>query len=242
MTAALDPATSRFADLVARAIRVTVVANVMDFNGHVSARDESDPNLIWINNRHASRSTIMRAEIVPFDIQAGRRIGDGIEPPSEWHIHAEIYKRRPDVHGIMHSHPEFIRTLSVVGQPLRPVDGVGSFLPEDGAPVLDTPVLINTPARGVAVATALGDAPVLVLRQHGAVAVGFSVEQAVIRMICSEQNAKMQYQAIQIGEPRYLQGEELKAMAAESNHPHATTKFWTYYEQTSRKMGAFEGL
>jgi ribulose-5-phosphate 4-epimerase/fuculose-1-phosphate aldolase len=242
MTTTLHPGPTRYAELVARAVRICVAAGVMDFNGHVSARDENDPNIMWINNRHASRSTLTAADIVPFDIAAGKRIGEGIEPPSEWYIHAEIYKRRPDVGGIVHSHPEYIRTLSAVGVRLRPVDAIGAFLPEEGAPVFDSPVLINTPTRGEAVARALGDAPALMLRQHGAVVTGFSVENAVVRMICAEANAKMQYQALQIGEPRYLHGEELKTVASEGGGRHGTTKYWTYWEETARKMGALVGL
>jgi L-fuculose-phosphate aldolase len=242
MTTTLNPASTHYAEFIARAVRICVAAQVMDFNGHVSGRDENDPNVMWINNRHASRSTLTADGVVPFDIAAGKRIGDGIEPPSEWYIHAEVYKRRPDVKGIVHSHPEFIRTLSAVGQALRPVDAIGAFLPEGGTPVFDTPVLINTAARGQAMAQALGDATALVLRQHGAVVTGFSIENAVVRMICAEANAKMQYQALQLGTPAYLHGEELKTVASEGGGPHGTKKYWTYWEETARKAGALEGL
>jgi ribulose-5-phosphate 4-epimerase/fuculose-1-phosphate aldolase len=242
MATTLNPVSTHYGDLIARAVRICVSAQVMDFNGHVSARDDSDPNVMWINNRHASRSTLTAAGVVPFDIAAGKRIGDGIEPPSEWHIHAEIYRRRPEIRGIVHSHPDFIRTLSAVGEKLRPVDAIGAYLPEEGAPTFDTPVLINTPARGSAMADALGDAPAVVLRQHGAVVVGDSAENAVVRMVCAELNAKMQYQALQVGKPRYLHGEELKTIASEGGGKHGTTKYWTYLEETARKLGAFEGL
>jgi L-fuculose-phosphate aldolase len=242
MTTTLDPASTRFTDLIARAIRICVEADVMDFNGHVSGRDENDPNVIWINNRHASRSTLTAAEIVPFDIVAGKRIGEGIEPPSEWHIHAEVYKRRPDVRGIVHSHPEYVRTLSAIGETVRPIDQIGSYLPENGAPTFDSPVLINTAARGDAMAKALGHAPALVLRQHGAVVTGFSVENAVVNMIRLEANARLQYQALQLGKPRYLHGEELKTLSSEGDGKHGTTKYWTYWEETARKNGALAGL
>lgn len=234
--------TTRYADLVARAVRICNAANVMDFNGHVSARDEGAPHIMWINNREASRSTLTANEIVAFDIDAGRRIGEGVEPPSEWHIHAEIYRRRPEARGIVHSHPEFIVTLSGTEHRLRPFMQSGSFLPAEGAPVFDSPVLINTPRRGSAMADALGDAPLVILRQHGAVAVGDCVEQAVVRMICAELNAKQLYQALQVGTPRTLGREELETMVREGGGGHATTKFWHYYEETARKAGAFEGL
>jgi ribulose-5-phosphate 4-epimerase/fuculose-1-phosphate aldolase len=242
MATTLNPVSTRYGDLIARAVRICVKAEVMDYNGHVSARDEGDPNVMWINNRHSSRSTLTAADVVPFDIAAGKRIGEGIEPPSEWYIHAEIYKRRDDVRGIVHSHPQYIRTLSAIGETLRPIDQVGAYLPEDGAPAFDSPVLINTPARGVAMAKALGEASIVVLRQHGVVVVGVSVENAVVRLVSAEINAKLQYQMLQVGKPRYLQGEELKTLATEGGGAHGTTKYWTYLEETARQGGAFEGL
>ena len=241
-TQLLDPRTSRYGDLIARAVRICNVADVMDFNGHVSARDADDANVMWINNRHASRSTLTADDIVPFDIKAGKRIGEGIEPPSEWHIHAEIYRRRPDVGGIVHSHPPYILTLSAAGHKLKPLSSTGTFIPEEGAPIFDSPVLINTPARGVGVAEAMGTAPVVVMRQHGTVTVGGYAEEAVTRMICAEDNAKIQYQALQIGTPTYFHGEELRLMKGEHGGPHGVKKYWHYWEETAQKRGGLDGL
>ena len=243
MTQTLDPSSTNYADLIARAVRIINAAGVMDQNGHVSARDASDPNVFWINNRHASRSTLTAADIVPFDIRAGARIGEGIEPPSEWHIHREIYRRRPDVGGITHAHPQYLVTLSAAGQRLRAVIPAGAFVPEAGAPVFDSAVLINSEVRGKGMADAMGDAPILILRQHGVVTTGRSAEEAVMRMIAAEENATTQYQALQIGTPHYFVGEELSVLREEQGGSlHGIRKRWTYYEQTARKNGALEGL
>ena len=232
MSATLSPAA--YGELIARAVRMCNAAGVMDFNGHVSVRDASDPNVMWINNRHASRSSLTEADVVPYDITAGRRIGEGVEPPSEHWIHREIYLRRDDVGGIVHAHPPMILTLSSAGQRLRQVVTVNPFIPDGGAPVLDTPVLINTEARGVALANALGAHPIVVLRQHGTVTVGESVEEAVIRLICAEDNAKVQYRALQIGTPNYLAGSEAQTLRKDNLDPKITRKFWNYWEATSR--------
>jgi L-fuculose-phosphate aldolase len=231
--------TPNYADLVARAVRICEVMGVMDYSGHVSARDGNDPNVMWINNRHASRSTLTAADIVPFDIAAGKRIGEGIEPPSEWAIHAEIYARRPDAMGIVHSHPKYILALSSVGVTLKPIGAIGAFLPEEGAPTFDSAVLINTRQRGVALANALGDAPVCVMRQHGIVAVGDCVEQAVMRLVRSERNAEQLAMALEIGTPRYIVGEELKVLNSENLGRHATQKTWRYFTESAATMGAF---
>jgi ribulose-5-phosphate 4-epimerase/fuculose-1-phosphate aldolase len=242
MTQTLTKPSVDYGDLIARAVRICNDAKVMDFNGHVSARDANDPNVFWINNRHASRSTLAAADIVPFDIAAGTRVGEGIEPPSEWHIHRELYQRFPHVAGIVHSHPRTIVTLTAAGQKLKPISSVGTFIPEAGAPVFDSPVLINTVARGKGMADAFGASPIGVLRQHGAVTVGGSCEEAVVRMICAEDNATTQYEALQIGTPNYMHGEELRLMQGEHSGPHGVQKYWRYFEETARRNGALDGL
>jgi ribulose-5-phosphate 4-epimerase/fuculose-1-phosphate aldolase len=241
MTSTLDPTAQTYRDLVARAVRICNAAGVMDFNGHVSVRDARSPSTMWINSRAASRSTLQRSDIVPFDLDSGTPIGDVDEPPSEYHIHREIYKLRPDVGAIVHSHPPFVLTLSIAGTRIMPSTSVGSFLPESGAPIFDSPVLINTVERGRAMAAALGEAPAIVLRQYGSVTVGATVQEAVVRMICLENNAMLQYQALQVGRPHYLRGEELAVLKRE-NWGNAVEKFWHYHEETARRAGALEGL
>lgn len=235
---------TRYGELVARAVRILNAIGMMDFSGHVSARDELDPNVFWINNRHASRSTLTAEDVVPFDISAGKRIGEGIEPPSEWPIHSEMYKVRPDVKGAVHTHPKYILALSATGNKLKPIGAVGAILPEEGAPIFDTSVLVSTVPLGQGLAKALGDYPICVMRQHGILAVGTSVEDAVSTTICSELNAEQLCRALSIGTPNYLKGEELKALQGErkSMGGHGTKKRWHYYEETARKMGALEGL
>jgi ribulose-5-phosphate 4-epimerase/fuculose-1-phosphate aldolase len=229
-------------DAIARAVRICNMADVMDWNGHVSMRDPDAPSTMWINSRNASRSTIRKRDIVPFDLDKGLPIGDVDEPPSEYHIHREIYRVRPDVGGIVHSHPNYILTLSIAGHPLLPVTAsVGSFLPEAGAPEFDAASLINTEARGRALAAALGDAPMVVLRQHGAVTVGRTMKEAVVRMLCAEQTAMFQYQALQVGTPKYLRGEELRNLQREY-WVVAVDKFWNYNEETARRAGALDEL
>jgi ribulose-5-phosphate 4-epimerase/fuculose-1-phosphate aldolase len=102
-------------------------------------------------------------------------------------------------------------------------------------------VLINTEARGKALARALGDAPALVLRQHGTVTVGRTAEEAVVHMICAEENARLQWKALQAGTPRYLAGEELVNLARE-NWTNAYEKYWHYHNETARRHGFYDGL
>jgi L-fuculose-phosphate aldolase len=213
----------------------------MDMNGHVSARDGADPNTMWINSRRASRSTVTAKDVVPVDLSTGKPLGDAAEPPSEFHIHREIMRRRPDVGGIVHSHPEFIVTLSIAGRALAPVTGVGSFLPES-VPVFDDANLVNTEERGAVIAEMLGDGPAIVFRGHGIVVVGATVEEALSRYVCAEDNARMQYHASLLGEPHVLRGAELEHVRRETWTSTIAEKHWNYHLKTAQRSGAFEGV
>ena len=186
-------------------------------------------------------SSLGTSDVVALDIASGRNVGDGDPPPSEFHIHRAIMRRRPDVGGIVHSHPEFVVTLSIAGHALQPVTGIGSFLPET-VPVFDDANLVNTRERGEAVAEALGDAPALVLRGHGLVVVGDGVEAAVARLVCAEANARIQYRASLLAAPHVLRGDELALVRAETWTPIITAKHWNHHEESARRRGAFEGL
>ncbi len=226
---------------IARAVRICHAAGIMGVDGHVSVRDDDDPHVLWINDRHAGRSTLREAGVVPVDLRSGARVGDGVEPPSEIHIHLAVYRRRAEVRAIVHAHPDAVLTHSATGAVERPSTSVGTFLPPDGAPVFDSPVLVNTPARGEALAAALGDAPAAILRQHGAVTVGGSVEEAVVRMICLEDNARKQAGATRAGGVRFLAGGELATLSVE-NWGNAVEKFWLFHLEEAERTGALAGM
>ena len=227
--------------LIARAIRILSAADLMNMNGHISARDATAPGTMWINSRRASRTTLRAVDVVPVDLQTGMRIGEGDEPPSEFHIHRAILNRRPDVGAIVHSHPDHIVTLSIAGRTLQPVTGIGSFLPEN-VPTFDDANLINTEDRGEALAAVLGEAPAVVLRGHGVVVVGASVEEALAHYVCAEENARIQYLASMLDTPRVLRGEELAVVRRENWTPKIVAKHWHYHQETARQSGALEGI
>ncbi len=227
--------------LLAQAIRIVTHAGVMHASGHIAARDGDDPNVMWINSRKASRSTLTAGDIVPVDLRTGKRIGEGDEAPSEFHIHRAIFNARPDVQAICHTHPDYVVALSIAGKTLHPVHPAGGFLPES-APLFDDANLINTEARGEAVARVLGQSCVAVLRGHGIVVVASSVEEVVMRTISAEDNARYQYIASAIGEPKIIRGEELAIAARDIMKPAVVRKHYHYHEENAKKAGALEGV
>ncbi len=227
--------------LIARAVRILASSGLMDMNGHISVRDAGDPEVIWINSRRASRSTLRYGDVVPLDLRSGKRIGNGDEPPSEFHIHRKIMQRRPEVGAVLHAHPDHIVALSIVGHTLQPVTGIGSFLPES-VPMFDDANLINSEERGEHVASLLGENSVLVLRGHGVVLVGATVEEVIVQYACAEANARIQYKAAALGAPRVLRGDELASVRRESWTAAIIAKHWHYHEETARRNDAFADM
>jgi len=146
-------------------------------------------------------------------------------------MHGAIYKARPDVKAIVHSHSPSVIPFGVSGVPLRPLYHMSAFL-HAGAPVFDiraaagaqTDMLVRTPELGRALAKVLADNAVVLMRGHGAVVVGTSLPHAVFRSIYTEVNAKLQGQAMGLSKNVvYLAPEEARRAEAtmESTIPRA---------------------
>ena len=186
-------------DLVA-ANRILAMENVVDGYGHVSMRHPGDPNRYLIA-RSIAPETVTREDIVECTLDSD--YVDPAAPPSylERYIHGEIYKARPDVNSVVHSHSPTVIPFTNTKTPLRAMIHVAGFL-AGKVPVFDikdrfgpTDMLVKNSDHGAALAQTLGDKPVALMRGHGDVCVGDSVKLAVFRAIYTEQNARMQLAA-----------------------------------------------
>jgi ribulose-5-phosphate 4-epimerase/fuculose-1-phosphate aldolase len=135
-------------------------------------------------------------------------------------LHGEIYRQRPDVQAIVHSHSPAVVPFGVTPVPLRPVYHMGAFL-GTGVPVFEireaggaTDMLIHNSALGAALARCLGDAPAALMRGHGSVVVGKSLPLAVFRAVYLEVNARLQTEAMRLGEVNFLLPEEARLATA----------------------------
>lgn len=95
--------------------------------------------------------------------------GNG-KPPLEFHLHAGIYKARPDVQAIVHAHPKWSTFLTMVGESYESVYAQGTLVYP--MPVLDSPRSINNPDMAKRLADTLGDRPAAMMKSHGAVTCG----------------------------------------------------------------------
>ena len=196
-------------DLVA-ANRTLAHFNVLDAFGHVSVRDPKNPKRYLISRSIAPES-ITAADILALDLdsQTVHRDDEGKLLYRERFIHGEIYKVRPDVNAVVHSHSPTVVPFTVTRAKLRPLLHNAGFLGL-GAPLFEirkhaghgTDLMVLTPELGKDLARVLGkDAAVVLMRGHGDSVVGPSLPNAVFRAYYTEINARQQLAAATLGGP-----------------------------------------
>ena len=214
-----DPDPAQVAELVL-ADHILAQQGVLDAYGHVSVRDARDPKR-YLMSRAIPAATVTAADILVYDLESNPLNGRPQDSFLERFIHGEIYKARPDVMAIIHSHAPDVIPFSVTAVPLRPMIHVAGFLPQqvtvfDNRPLFgQTDLLIRTPEIGQALSKALGSDPIILLRGHGAVVVGPSLHVAVGRAYYMTVDARAEQQAIELGgkEVTYLSLQEAEKAA-----------------------------
>jgi ribulose-5-phosphate 4-epimerase/fuculose-1-phosphate aldolase len=222
-----------FEDLVA-ANRILATEGVLDAYGHVSIRHPGDPHR-YLLSRSLAPASVTADDIIEYDLDSNPIDSKGRTSVLERFIHGEIYKRRVDVRAVIHSHSPAVIPFSVTRQPLRPVSHGASFL-HGGVPVWDVrdiqdpdaaAMLVRNRALGEALASTLGDKFVVLMRGHGNVVVGPSVQIAVRYAIYTESNARLQAIALSFGGPiNYISAEEADARAKALNDYGRAWEFW----------------
>jgi ribulose-5-phosphate 4-epimerase/fuculose-1-phosphate aldolase len=200
-------------DLVS-ANHILYMEGVVDGFGHVSVRDEGDPQRFLLA-RSIAPASVSAADIMEFGLDGEPLDARGRKPYLERYIHSEIYRVRSDVQAIVHSHSPSLIPFGITGTQLKPVYHMSGFLGA-GAPVFEireaggpaTDMLIRDRKLGAALAKTLGPAAFALMRGHGSVAVAGTLKQVVYRAIYAEINARLQAEALRLGEVTYLNDAE----------------------------------
>jgi L-ribulose-5-phosphate 4-epimerase len=222
---------SELARTLADALRMLEAAEVIDFNGHMSCRVPGGTHIL-INSGKSVRSRITPADIIAIDMD-GKPVEDDVVPPMEFHIHTEIYRRRPDVNAIAHTHPLWSTLFSMVGETVQPVTMQAAVM----GPVqtFAKTASINRQDLAVELAAALGSHRVVMLKSHGAVVAGADIVEAFALAIYLEETAKRQYMARALGSPYALVAAEVEKIGANLRKPHLLRKVWDFHHA---KLGA----
>ena len=221
-------------DLVA-ANRILADQGVLDGWGHVSARHPRNPNR-YLLSRSRAPELISAEDIMEFDLDSNPVDARGRPLYTERFIHGEIYKARPDVVAIVHTHAPALIPFGISKVPLKPVYHRSAFIAA-GVPVFEireragmTDMRIRDQALGRALAGALGNHPAALMRGHGAVVVGPSLQRVVGRSIFLPLNATLQMQAAALGGPvTYLDPEEARRI--EEREGYGLARAWEAWKR-----------
>jgi HCOMODA/2-hydroxy-3-carboxy-muconic semialdehyde decarboxylase len=218
-------------DLVA-ANRIIADQGVVDGYGHVSVRNPDNPDQFFLSRSMAPES-VVASDILVLDLD-GNVLDSDQTTYRERYIHSEIYKRRPDVQSVVHSHAPSVVPFGTTTVPLRAMFHMSAFIGQ-GLPIFEirnaagmTDMLVSNQAIGEVLAETLGDRPAVLMRGHGAAIVGPSLPIAVGQSIYLAINAAMQAQAMGLGGPvTYLTPEEVELTGTPDNYQRA----WTLWRQ-----------
>ena len=220
-------------DLVA-ANRILDDQGVLDGFGHVSARHDKRPDRFLLA-RSMAPALVTAADLMTFDLDGAATGGDARQPYLERFIHSAIYRARPDIKAVVHSHSPSVLPFGVTKTPLRPIYHMAGFMGAAGVPVFDVrevsgpdnDLLIGSPALGRALAARLGQGLVVLIRGHGWVAAGASVRTAVLHAVYTEIDAKAETEALKLGPVTFLnEAEARNAMALNDRQADRPWAIW----------------
>jgi L-fuculose-phosphate aldolase len=214
------------------AVRMLEHAGIIDQNGHCSIR--RDAGSFLINSGASVRGALTTDDVVAVDLD-GNLVEGAQKPPLEFHIHSEIFRARPDVGAIAHTHPKWSTFLSMTGQDFRVVYAQAALLGD--IPLMDSPLSVNTKARGEELARTLGANPAVLLKAHGATIVGADMVECFALATYLEENAYRQYMAMQIGEAYVFSAEEQRISRKNLGAPHLLRKTWDHFYSKLDRTG-----
>jgi L-fuculose-phosphate aldolase len=195
--------------------------------GHISVRLPNAPERFFMKPAGIGLEEMTNDNIITVDID-GKKVDGTMSRHNEVFIHTEVLRARPEITAVIHTHPPHAVAFSSLGRPLLPVGN-------DAVTFIDLPIfsettdLIITKARGEAVARCLGERPALILRNHGIVAAGRSIEEAVWVALKLEKACRVQMLAEAAGGPKLVaEGEDLQKKRGRSNRPDLHANVFNY--------------
>lgn len=227
----VDP--GQIEDLVA-ASRILAAEGVLDGYGHVSMRHPGHGER-YLMSRSLAPALVTADDIMELDLDSNAVDGRDRTMFRERFIHGMIYRARPDVTAVVHSHSPAVIPYGITTVPMRPTFHMAAFLYQE-PPVFEirdvagwTNMLITSNERGQALADTLGDKPVALMRGHGNVVVGPTLPIAVFRAIYTEVNARLQTTAHMLGGPvNYISPEEGDIIT--NKHPGDVGRAWNLWK------------
>jgi len=210
---------------------------ILGYSGHIAAR-LADRDAFIIQSFQQSRSTVGPDDLLVCNFDGAVVSGPiDLRPPSEVHLHCEIFRARPGIHAVGHFHHDLTTAFTLAqGVKLQPVKN-HAVRWMSGIPIHADPSHVSTPERGRALARSLGSHYALLIRAHGQVVVAESVPAVLIDSIHFVENAQAMYDAACLGPVIPLNATEIADFSHDFDRDRHIDKLWEYYVARGRAAG-----
>lgn len=226
---------------VAWACRILAMHGHTDLTlGHVSARRPTGDSY-YIKTKGLGLDEVTPEDVVGLDLSGDRIWGEG-EVHLETPLHTEVYRARPDVGAVIHSHPPMTTALGATAAQLEFVNHDAALFPEGIGAFEETPELITMPLQGEAVAKALGMRRAVLLRNHGVLIVGQDVPWAVYAALTLERAVQIQLIASSLGPLNTIPPSMVQRLSAEKHRSEFIRQYWEYLIRKVRRHGLADGM
>ena len=175
-------------------------------SGNVSGRDPESGHVV-IKPSGVRYESLTPEDLVIVDLD-GRAVEGRLQPSVDTPTHLYVYRHRPDVGGVVHTHSTFATAFAALGRPI-PVY-LTAIADEFGGPIpIGDYAQIGGEAIGAEIVRAIGDSVAILMKNHGVFTVGPSVMAAVKAAIMTEDVARTVYYALQLGQPDEIPADEV---------------------------------
>ncbi|MEA2641638.1 MAG: L-ribulose-5-phosphate 4-epimerase [Chloroflexota bacterium] len=220
---------------IADCTRMMVMADLMDYSGHVSARIPGTDHVL-IQPRDTSRATLSAEDILVVDLDGKILEGEG-PAPSETALHVWVYRARPDVMAVCHGHPPMATLFTMVDRPMVAVRNYGYRFMD--MPVHADTTHIRTEEQGRAVAATLGKGRACLLRAHGTAVAAGSIQEVFMDCLEMEENARSAVHAASLGGTlKPVTREEAADLEVSfGKNDYRIAKIWEHYQEKAHLAG-----
>ncbi|MBP7830760.1 MAG: class II aldolase/adducin family protein [Kiritimatiellae bacterium] len=185
--------------------------------GNISAREG---RLVWVKPSGLAMAELKGTDLCAVDLASGRQVEGQLRPTSELPMHLAIYRARPDVQAIFHTHSPFASGVISSTEDIRPM--FAEVINDLGGVALVPYIMTSTQELADAVAAAAKDHDTIFMANHGVVALGKTLRQAFFRCEVAEDAAKALVAARLAGKPAFLTDAQVEALKKLEGGAHRT--------------------
>jgi len=187
--------------------------------GHITARDPENPEWFWINPFGVHFGHVRVSDLLLVDAEGAVVAGSGSVNPAGFTIHSQVHAARPDVVAAAHTHSLYGRAWSTLGRRLDPITQDACAFYEDHEVFDGFDGVVLESEEGKRIAECLGSGKAVILRNHGLLTVGGSVQEAAWWFVTMERSCQVQLLAEAAGTPVPIHPEVARATAATMGAP-----------------------